>query len=695
MSSRFQRLLVTSALPYANGPLHVGHIAGAYLPGDIFCRHQRLLGREVAYICGSDEHGVPILIRSRNEGTTPQEVVDRYHGQNAESFRRLGMSFDWYGRTSAPIHHETSQDFFRTLAAKDAFVLRSEEQLFDPEAGMFLADRFVRGTCPKCGYEDAYGDQCERCGKSLSPAELVAPRSALTDARPVLKRTTHWYLPLGRMQPDLEAWLGGHQDWKPNVLGQVRSWLTDGLTDRAVTRDLPWGVAVPTDVAEAAGVDASGKVLYVWFDAPIGYVSATREWAAEVGQDWERWWKDEGTRLVHFIGKDNIVFHCLIFPAMLMAHGGYVLPDDVPSHEFLNLKGRKFSKSRGGAIWLHEALDAFPADCLRYSLASSFPETRDSDFSWEDFQGHVNSELADTLGNFINRTLSLAHKNCDGRVPALTRPTEVDRRALAALDGLPARIGERIEGWRFREALQEAMGLARLGNKYVNDTTPWVTRKTDPVACANTIHVALQLGASLSILLDPWLPEACRVMRAMLGLTGVRESGAGGGGDGLGWDDAGRPLLEAGAALGEARILFRKIEDEEIAVQNQRLEGEPEGSGDGGEPYAALKDLCVYDDFAKLDLRVGRVLEAERVPKSKKLLRTVVDLGFEKRQVLAGVAEQIEPEQLVGRQVLVVANLAPRKMMGLESQGMLLMAGERSGRLIPASAEAEPGSTVT
>lgn len=429
-----ERLLVTSALPYANGPLHIGHIAGAYLPADVFCRYQRMCGKRVAFICGSDEHGVPILIRSRNEGITPQEVVDRFHFQNEESFRRLGMSFDYYGRTSSPVHHETSQEFFRELAAKDAFALESNEQLYDPEAKMFLADRFVKGTCPKCGFEEAYGDQCESCGKSLSPEELVNPRSALTDAEPVLRETTHWYLPLGKMQDALEAWLADHKDWKPNVLGQVGSWLKDGLNARAVTRDLPWGVEVPEDTAEKAGVDAKGKVLYVWFDAPIGYISATREWAARENEDWEAWWKGDSTRLLHFIGKDNIVFHCLIFPAMLMAHGDYVLPENVPANEFLNLKGRKLSKSRGGAIWVHEALEAFPADYLRYSIASVFPETRDCDFAWEDFQAHVNSELADTLGNFVNRTLSFADKYFEGKVPGLENPSEADRATLAALE---------------------------------------------------------------------------------------------------------------------------------------------------------------------------------------------------------------------------------------------------------------------
>ncbi len=611
------------------------------------------------------------------------------------------MSFDYYGRTSSPVHHETSREFFRDLAAKDAFVLKSNEQLYDPEAGMFLADRFIKGTCPKCGFDEAYGDQCESCGKSLSPDELVNPRSTLTDAEPVLRETTHWYLPLGAMQPGLEKWLGEHEDWKPNVLGQVGSWLTDGLADRAVTRDLPWGVEVPQDVAEKAGVDAKGKVLYVWFDAPIGYISATREWAEREGEDWEAWWKGGDTRLLHFIGKDNIVFHCLIFPAMLMAHGDYVLPENVPANEFLNLKGCKLSKSRGGAIWVHEALDAFPADYLRYSIASVFPETRDTDFAWEDFQAHVNSELADTLGNFVNRTLTFAHKYFDGQVPALENPSEADLAALGALEGLPKRIGSLLESYRMREALHEAMGLARLANKFINDSKPWVTRKTDLVACGNTIHVSLQICAALGILLEPWLPESSATLRGMLRLDGLVQSGPQGrsGADtpGLGWSDAARPLLDSGAALGEAKILFRKIEDAEIETQNAKLEVAVTENQDsaGDEPYVEIKDLIEFDDFAKLDLRVGKVLEAEKVKKSKKLIRTIVDLGFEKRQILAGVAEHMSPEDLVGRQVLVVANLAPRKMMGIESQGMLLMAGDRAGALHPASADSEPGSPVT
>ncbi|RMF60480.1 MAG: methionine--tRNA ligase, partial [Bacteroidetes bacterium] len=472
-----ERILVTAALPYANGPVHIGHLAGAYLPADLYCRYQRLKGRDVLFICGSDEYGVAIMVRARKEGITPQELVDRYHPMIADAFARFGMSFDHYGRTTSPIHTETSQDFFRRLAQKGTFVLKTEQQLYDPEAGLFLADRFVRGTCPVCGYEDAYGDQCEKCGSSLSPQELINPRSALTDATPVLRETTHWYIPLGSLQPRLEQWIETRKNWKPNVLGQVRSWLQEGLKDRAITRDVPWGVPVPDDVARAAGVDATGKVIYVWFDAPIGYISATKEWALRTGDPdrWKQYWQDEHTRLIHFIGKDNIVFHCLMFPAMLMEHGDYVLPENVPANEFLNLEGQKLSTSRGWAVWLHEYLETFPADLLRYSLATTLPETRDTDFSWNDFQTRVNSELADILGNFVNRTMTFARRFADGKVPPLVDPSETDRAVLEELAGFPERIGAAYENFRMREAVFETMNLARLGNKYFNDTEPWHT----------------------------------------------------------------------------------------------------------------------------------------------------------------------------------------------------------------------------
>ncbi|RMH55364.1 MAG: methionine--tRNA ligase [Bacteroidetes bacterium] len=696
----YTRTLVTAALPYANGPIHIGHLAGAYLPADLYCRYRRLRGEDLVFVCGSDEMGVAILMRALAEGTTPRAIVDRYHPMIESSFRAFGMSFDYYGRTTSPTHAQTSQDFFRRLDEQDLFKLKTEEQLYDPEAGIFLADRFVRGTCPVCGYEEAYGDQCERCGSSLSPTELINPRSALTQATPVLRETTHWYLPLGDFQPRLEAWIGTHPEWKPNVLGQIKSWLSDGLKDRAITRDVPWGVPVPEDVAEARGVDVQGKVIYVWFDAPIGYISATKEWAARQGdpERWKRYWQDEQTRLIHFIGKDNIVFHCLMFPAMLMGHGQFVLPENVPANEFLNIEGQKLSTSRNWAVWLHEYLEDFPPDLLRYALATTLPETKDADFSWKDFQTRVNSELADILGNFVNRTMTFAHRFFDGRVPPLTEPADADREVLAQLAAFPEKIGASYEQFRFREAVFETMNLARLGNKYFNDTEPWHTRKTNPQACANTIHVCLQLCAALGILMEPVVPFAAGRLRAMLNLTGVRSSLPGEAeAEALGWDDAGRPLLEVGHALGEAEILFSKIDDDVIEAQIARLRGSAPTfapADEPGVPYEPLRDTITFEEFARLDLRVGRVTAAEPVPKSKKLLRLEVDLGFEQRQVLAGVAQHLTPGELLGKQVVIVANLAPRTMMGLESQGMLLMAEDRDGRLAPLTADAEPGAVV-
>ncbi|MFW5741164.1 MAG: methionine--tRNA ligase, partial [Myxococcota bacterium] len=585
---------------------------------------------------------------------------------------------------------------FEALDQKDAFVQKTESQLYDPEAKMFLADRFVRGTCPQCGYEDAYGDQCEKCTRSLNPKDLKNPRSAISDATPEVRETTHWYLPLGQLQPKLEAWLGEHDDWKPNVMGQVRSWLQEGLGDRAVTRDQTWGVPVPRSASDKAKVDASGKVLYVWFDAPIGYISFTREWSAARGEPegWKLWWQDDKTRLVHFIGKDNIVFHCLIFPAMLQSHGDYVLPDNVPANEFLNLEGQKLSTSRGWAIWLHEFLEDFPADYLRYSLTRTLPETKDADFSFADFQAHINNELADTLGNLVNRSLTFAARYFEGKLPPLDGPSEADEQMLAEIAKVPAVVAGHLEAFRFREALAEAMALARVGNKYFNDTAPWATRKTDMRLCGNTIHVAAQLCASLSILVEPFLPFSAASVRKMLALDGVRSSGVGGGGAGLGWEDAARPLLSAGHELGSPEILFRKVEDEAIAKQRAKLEQASAAKQAPDEPYKPLSDNIVSDDFAKLDLRVGVVKVCEPVKKSKKLLRCEVDLGFETRQILAGVAHQFQPEDLIGRKVVVVANLAPRKMMGLESCGMMLMAADRQGQLAPLSADAEPGSEV-
>jgi len=688
--------MVTAALPYANGPVHLGHLAGAYLPADLFSRFQRMKGEDVVFVCGSDEMGVAIMVRARNEGINPQDLVDRYHPMIEDAFAGFGMSFDHYGRTTSPVHAETSQDFFRTLARKDVFSLRTEEQLYDPEAGIFLADRFVIGTCPTCGNENAYGDQCEKCGSTLSPKELINPRSTLSDATPELRETTHFYLPLGDFQERLDQWIGTHPEWKPNVLGQVRSWLNDGLKDRAITRDVPWGVPVPTDVAEELGIDATGKVIYVWFDAPIGYISDTKEWAIKKGDPdaWKPYWQAEDTRLVHFIGKDNIVFHCLMFPAMLMAHGGYTLPENVPANEFLNIEGDKLSTSRNWAVWLHEFLQDFEPDLLRYALATMLPETKDADFNWNEFQTRVNSELADVLGNFVNRTLTFAARFADGKVPALVNPSAADSAALEELAAFPDRIGSAYDAYRNREAVFETMALARLGNKYFNDTEPWHTRKSDPQACANTIHVSLQICAALSVLMEPVLPFSAAKLRTMLNLAGVRSSLPDGDQGSIAWQDAGAPLLGDGHELGEPGILFTKIDDDVIEEQKAKLGASEGEEAEESTPFEPLKDLIQYDDFAKLDLRMGTIVAAEELPKSKKLVRTEVDLGFETRQILAGIKEHFAPEELIGKRVAVVANLAPRKMMGLESQGMILMAEDREGALFLMQSDGENGSVI-
>ncbi len=703
------RTLITSALPYANGPIHLGHLAGAYLPADFYARYLRLKGEDVVYICGSDEMGVAIMMRAFRENTTPQAIIDEYHPIIEKGLRAAGMSFDHYGRTSSDVHRETTQAFFQTLADKNIFRTRTEQQLFDPVAGVFLADRFVRGTCPVCGYAEAYGDQCENCGSSLSPSELINPRSVLSDATPEPRETTHWYLPLGDLQPQLESWLATHPDWKPNVLGQVKSWLQDGLRDRAITRDIAWGIPVPDKAAAQAGVDATGKVIYVWFDAPIGYISATREWAQQQGtpERWKDYWQQDDTRLVHFIGKDNIVFHCLIFPGMLMLHGDFVLPAHVPANEFLNLEGQKFSTSRGWAIWLHEFMERFDADLVRYALGAGLPETKDADFSLKEFQARVNGELADVLGNFVNRALTFAHRYFDGVVPALVAPDEATSVLLDSLAEAPAKIGALYESFRNRDALFETMALARLGNKYFNDAAPWHQVKSDKQQAANTINVSLQLCASLSILLEPIVPDAAARLRKMLNLENVRSSMPGNsdsratGGEGtLGWDDAARPLLPPSHTLGTPEVLFAKIEDTVIQEELDRLEkaaakeAAPAGAAEAEKPFAPVADIIQYDDFARLDLRVGRVTLAERIPKADKLLRLEIDLGFETRQILAGIAQQYAPEDIQGRQVVIVANLAPRKLRGLESQGMVLMAEDREGRMTPLVTDAEPGSVV-
>ena len=665
----FKRYTVTSALPYANGPLHIGHMAGVYVPADIYVRYLRLKGRDVVFIGGSDEHGVPITIKARQEKTSPQAIVDRYHKLNKESFERFGISFDVYSRTSAPIHHETASAFFRKLYDQGRFVEKETEQYYDEEARQFLADRYITGTCPHCGFEKAYGDQCEHCGTSLSPTDLINPRSVLSGNQPVMKKTRHWYLPLDQYEPMLRKWiLEGHRhDWKPNVYGQCKSWIDQGLQPRAVTRDLDWGVKVPVE-----GTD--GKVLYVWFDAPIGYISATREWGEARGVDWEKYWKDPESRLVHFIGKDNIVFHCIIFPIMMHAEGSYILPDNVPANEFLNLEGDKISTSRNWAVWLHEYLDEFPGkqDVLRYVLTAAAPETKDNDFTWKDFQARNNSELLAIFGNFVNRTLVLTHKYFGGKVPAVEPSSGFmpeDRAALEALAGFPAKIETALEHFRFREALGEMMNLARLGNKYLTDAEPWKLFKEDPVRVQTILYVSLQICASLSVLAEPFLPFTANRLRNMIWLGDVS------------WDKAGSPdLLSGGHEVDQPGLLFERIEDEQVARQVHKLL-ETRNANQETTEAAPLKAGISYEDFARMDIRVATVLEAEKVPKTKKLIKLRVDTGVDQRTLVSGIAGVYEPENLVGRKVIVLANLQAKTIKGIQSHGMVLMAENHDGDL--------------
>ncbi|WP_026968779.1 methionine--tRNA ligase [Algoriphagus terrigena] len=668
-NKNFKRYTVTSALPYANGPLHIGHLAGCYVPSDIYVRYLRSLGRDVAYICGSDEHGVAITIKAQKEGKTPQEVVDHYHKMMKGSFEQFGISFDHYSRTSAPIHHETAQSFFKDLYEKGEFLEQTTEQYYDEEANQFLADRYIEGTCPKCGNEHAYGDQCERCGTSLSPTDLINPKSKLSGRTPVLKETKHWFLDLARYQDYLKKWiLEDHaDDWKNNVLGQCRSWLEagEGLQARSMTRDLDWGIPVPVAGAE-------GKVLYVWFDAPIGYISSTKEWAAEKGIDWEPYWKDEDTKLVHFIGKDNIVFHCIIFPAILKTHGGYVLPDNVPANEFLNLEGDKISTSRNWAVWLHEYLEDFPGkqDVLRYVLTANAPETKDNDFTWKDYQTRNNSELVAIYGNFVNRAVVLTQKFFQGIVPERGELRGYDEEVLAALAEFPEKIASSIERYRFREALGLVMDLARLGNKYLADTEPWKEIKTDEPRTKTILNIALNIAANLAIVSEPFLPHTAKKLFDLFDI----EAGK--------WDEAGNgELIRANRSLGEMGLLFEKIEDETVEKQVQKLLDAKKMNEAANTPVTPMKELISYDDFAKLDMRVVTILEAEKMPKSKKLLKLKVDIGLGHRTVLSGVAEHFEPEFLIGKQVTMLINLAPRKMMGIDSEGMILMAEDKDGKL--------------
>jgi len=666
-----KKYLVTSALPYANGPIHFGHLAGAYLPADIFVRYCRLKNRDVVYICGSDEHGVPIMLRAKVENTTPQEIVDRYHERNKKSFADFGMSFDYYGRTSSKIHHETSQEMFRTMANKNVFILKKEKQLYDPVAKMFLADRFVKGTCPSCSYEEAYGDQCEKCGKSLSPTDLINPRSAITNAEPSMEETTHWYLPLSNLQKPLEEWLDKQKHWKSNVMGQVKSWLNEGLKDRAVTRDLPWGVDIPDDVAQMAGVDATGKVLYVWFDAPIGYISATKEWSVEQGNPdlWKEYWQDHNTSLIHFIGKDNIVFHCLIFPAMLMAHGNYVLPENVPANEFLNLEGHKLSTSRNYAVWLEEALEKFDVDSLRYCLAQNIPESKDSDFSWKDYQARHNNELADILGNFINRTVTFAHKYFDGKVPPAGEFDELDNQMVSMLNSSAEKIGSYLDNFQFRPALKEFMDAARFANKYFNDQEPWKTNKADHKKCATTINLCLQTVKTFAVLMHPVLPFTGQKVWKLMNLPGIVEKQS--------WDDCAKIELKDGHQIDKPEILFKKIEDKIIEQEIERLQ---KVQVKGQQKPSETRTIS-FEEFKNIDLRVAEILTAEKVQKADKLLKLSIKIGSEERTLVAGIAEHYKPEDLPGKRIVVVYNLEPTKIRGMESQGMLLAAKDEKGGL--------------
>lgn len=679
MEKNFRRALVTTALPYANGPVHIGHLAGVYVPADIYVRFLRLKGEEVKMIGGSDEHGVPITIRARKEGVTPQDVVDRYHKLIKDSFQELGISFDVYSRTTSETHRATASEFFRHIYNKGGFVVRKSKQLYDEGAGRFVADRYVVGECPVCHAQGAYGDQCEKCGSSLSPTDLINPRCAETGNVPVLRETEHWYLPLEDYQQALEKWiLEGHKEWRTNVYGQCKSWLDLGLQPRAVTRDLDWGIPVPVEGAE-------GKVLYVWFDAPIGYISNTREILPD---SWEKWWKDPETRIINFIGKDNIVFHCIIFPAMLMAYGdGFQLPDNVPANEFLNLEGNKISTSRNWAVWLHEYLRDFPGkqDVLRYVLTANAPETRDNDFTWSDFQARNNSELVAVFGNFVNRAMVLTGKYFNGEVPARTELLDVDKAAFDEIRVAVKAMTEALDTFHFREALKQAMEIARVGNRYLQETEPWKVSKTDMERTATILNVALQICANLAVAFEPFLPFSSEKLCKMLNLSDLK------------WDMLGRDdLLPAGHKLGEPVLLFEKIEDDAIAAQLKRLDDiKKQNELSAWKPEPQQPDVP-FDDFLKMDIRVGTVIECDRVPKADKLLRFLIDDGMEKRTIVSGIAKFYKPEDLVGKQVCFVANFAPRKLKGVESQGMILSAQNPDGSLvvISPSAPVTPGSQV-
>lgn len=660
--NNFKRTLITTALPYANGPIHIGHLAGVYVPADIYARYLRLKNENVLLIGGSDEHGVPITLKAKNEGVTPQDIVDRYHNIIKESFQKFGISFDVYSRTSSEIHHQTASDFFKKLYETGKFIEQTSEQYFDEENQQFLADRYIIGTCPKCGFEKAYGDQCESCGTSLSPTELINPTSMISGNAPVLKETKHWYLPLDQYETWLREWiLEGHKEWKPNVYGQVKSWIDGGLQPRAVTRDLDWGVPVPVD-----GV--TGKVLYVWFDAPIGYISATKE----LTSNWETYWKDSETRMLHFIGKDNIVFHCIIFPAMLKAEGTFNLPENVPANEFLNLENDKISTSRNWAVWLHEYLEEFPGkeDVLKYVLTANAPETKDNDFTWKDFQTRNNNELVAILGNFVNRALVLTNKYYDGEVPAANNFTDYDKETLASISTIKAEVEKSLDSFRIREALKNAMDLARLGNKYLADEEPWKVIKDNPERVKTILNISLQITANLTICLEPFLPYSMNKLRGFLNFEKQE------------WSKFGETeLLTAGHKVNTPELLFEKIEDSVIDAQIQKLMDTKKANEIAEAKAKPAKKSIEFDDFGKMDIRVGTVLEAERVPKTKKLLMLKIDTGIDKRTVVSGIAEYYEPEDLVGKQVSILVNLEPKKLKGIESQGMILCAENADGSL--------------
>ncbi|OBX24454.1 MULTISPECIES: methionine--tRNA ligase [Bizionia] len=674
-----KRYTITAALPYTNGPIHIGHLAGVYVPADIYARYLRLTNNDVAFICGSDEHGVPITIKAKKEGVSPQDIVDKYHAIIKKSFEDFGITFDNYSRTSAKIHHDTAQEFFKTLYDKGEFIEEVTEQLYDEEANQFLADRFVTGTCPKCGNEEAYGDQCEKCGSSLNATDLINPKSAITGNVPTMKETKHWFLPLDKHEAFLKEWiLEGHKkDWKPNVYGQVKSWIDDGLRPRAVTRDLDWGIPVPVKGGE-------GKVLYVWFDAPIGYISATKEWAERVGKDWEPYWKSEDTKLVHFIGKDNIVFHCIIFPSMLKAEGSYILPDNVPANEFLNLEGQKLSTSKNWAVWLPDYLIDFPnqQDVLRYALTANAPESKDNDFTWADFQARNNNELVAIFGNFINRVVVLTNKYYDGFIPEASEFSTVDEETLAAIKAYPAVISSSIERYRFREASQEFMNLARLGNKYLADEEPWKLVKTDEARTKTIMFVALQIASALATLGEPFLPFTSAKLKSILNISSsdsTQENSIENS-----WDDISTKdiLIPAGHQIGQAKLLFSKIEDEAIQLQLEKLEASKKANEAANKVVEPEKETISFEDFSKLDLRVGTILEAEKMPKANKLLVLKVDTGIDVRTIVSGIAESFKPEDIIGKKVTVLVNLAPRKLRGVESQGMILMTENPDGKLV-------------